>query len=355
MAKTTRREVSRSINQYGVFPVTVSRIQQLSPHFVRISLTGRSLLHAAEPIADGTGRVFDAYIKLLVPPPGASGPTMIELDESWRQRWFAAPAYERGHMRTYTVRHSRLVPSVGFDETPLLGMFPAAAADLTPLERPLPAGVQPEIDIDFVLHGPADSLDTGKAGESTGPGSTWAATAQIGQQVSILAPLYGSSLWSSWNPGAAHRLLLLGDETAAPAVLSILRSLPAGARGTAILETPDDDDLTTWAEVKDAASRLPELTLRWAARPPGHNRGEALIAHLRQTCGVGAGCETALEFVASDEIVWQLAENPQGSYVFIAGESSLIKTLRRICVNEAKIPKHNISFMGYWKAGQAES
>lgn len=75
---SARREVKRSINQYGVFPVTVSRVEQLTDSFVRVSLTGRSLLHAAAPISDGTGQVYDAYIKLLIPPAGASGPTMIE-------------------------------------------------------------------------------------------------------------------------------------------------------------------------------------------------------------------------------------------------------------------------------------
>lgn len=344
-----KREVSQSINQYGVFPVTVSGVRRLSEHFVRVSLTGRSLHHAAAPISDGTGQVFDAYIKLLVPPAHASGPTMIELDETWRQRWMAQPVEERGYMRTYTVQNSRLVPAVGVDETPLLGMFPAAAADLTVLERQLPPGVQPEIDIDFVLH------EDG-AGQ-LGPGAAWAAKAQVGEPISFLAPLRGSGLWSSWNPDPSHNLILLADETAAPATLSILRTLPEHASGTVLCEVPTQgDNLAVLEEVQRAAVRLPELTIKFLPRGTDHERGEQLVHGLRSLFSV-PDTETYhyTELAGSDEIVWGLAAENAETYVFIAGESSVIKTLRRICVNEAGIAKENISFMGYWKCGQAES
>ena len=32
-----------------------------------------------------------------------------------------------------------------------------------------------------------------------------------------------------------------------------------------------------------------------------------------------------------------------------------VRAARRVCVNEAGIDRRRISFMGYWKAGQAES
>ena len=345
---SSRREVKRSINQYGVFPVTVSRVERLTDSFVRVSLTGCSLLHAAAPISDGTGQVYDAYIKLLIPPSGASGPTMIELDTSWRSRWLASPESERGHMRTYTVSNSRLVPSVELDGTPLLGMLPASEADLEPLARELPAGLQPEIDVDFVLHTDVDG--------HSGPGSTWAEQAQVGQQVSILAPLRGSTLWSSYNPGAASSLLLLGDETAAPALLSILRSLPASATGAVFLEVPGAQDaLDRLPEVRQAARRVPGVRLHVLARISGQMRGHQLTRALRTACSL----EPAPAVAPSDDReadgpLWHLAENPTGTYVLIAGESTVVKTLRRICVNEAGLPKESISFMGYWKAGQAE-
>lgn len=354
MSETTkklvrRREVSQSINQYGVFPVTVSGVRRLSEHFVRVSLTGRSLHHAASAISDGTGQVYDAYIKLLVPPAHASGPTMIELDDTWRQRWMAQPVEDRGHMRTYTVQNSRMVPAVGMDETPLLGMFPAAEADLSVLERPLPIGVQPEIDIDFVLH----QDDTGQLG----PAAAWAASAQVGQQVSFLAPLRGSGLWSSWNPAPSHNLLMLTDETAAPATLSILRTLPAHASGTVLCEVPGQgDNLAVLSDVQEVTRRLPQLTVKFLPREPNSERGERLTHELHSVFNLPE-TETYhyTDTTAADEVVWGLAEENAETYVFIAGESSVIKTLRRMCVNEAGIAKENISFMGYWKCGRAES
>ncbi|MFW6187088.1 MAG: SIP domain-containing protein, partial [Actinomycetota bacterium] len=42
-------------------------------------------------------------------------------------------------------------------------------------------------------------------------------------------------------------------------------------------------------------------------------------------------------------------------YVFLAGESGTVKALRRLCVDAAGIPKDHVSFMGYWRQGQAES
>lgn len=348
VTKTKRRDIRRSINQYGVFPVVVSKVGRVSKNFIRISLTGRSLLHAASPISEGTGRVQDAYIKLFIPPAGASGPTMIELDANWRQRWFAAPVAERGDMRTYTVRDSRMVPAVGFDEPTLLGMLPAADADLTALERPLPGDVQPEIDIDFVVHGE-------DGGGLTGPGSKWALWAVVGQHVSLLAPLRGSDLWSSWNPGAAERLLLLGDETALPATLSILRTLPHTARGSIYLEVPTAHDAVAYRqEANTYLAHLPGITVQFLARSGGQARGELLYAHLRRAYGLNPATLPAVESVGVTEQVWHLAHDPHGTYAFIAGESAVVKILRRTCVQEIGLPKENVSFMGYWKQGAAE-
>ena len=47
------------------------------------------------------------------------------------------------------------------------------------------------------------------------------------------------------------------------------------------------------------------------------------------------------------------ADRPD-TYVFLAGESAMVRALRRLAVGEGEIPKRNISFMGYWRQGQAE-
>ena len=53
---------------------------------------------------------------------------------------------------------------------------------------------------------------------------------------------------------------------------------------------------------------------------------------------------------------WSLAEaSSEGTYVFLAGEAASIKAWRRMCVDGAGIDRSALSFMGYWRQGQAES
>lgn len=347
---TARREVSTSTNQYGCFPITVTRVQQLSEHFVRISLTGPALHHATNAISDGTGQVYDAYIKLIVPPPASTAAVTIELDDTWRQRWFSQPETRRGALRTYTVQNSRLIPAPQHPTPePLGGLIPATRADLSVLHRNLPTGLQPEIDIDFVLHTNPDG--------SMGPGAAWAATAQPGNVASLLAPLRQAPLWSSWNSSANHRrIIILADETAVPATLSILRNLPADTAGNVYLEIPGpQDDLSHLVDITEARTRLPNLTVTFLPRNQAQ-RGAALDTALRTRFNLTPNPSyTYHPDTEPDEIVWGLADTDSSTYVFIAGESSVIKTLRRTCVNDANIPKTNISFMGYWKDGRSEN
>ncbi|MDO4917089.1 MAG: siderophore-interacting protein [Rothia sp. (in: high G+C Gram-positive bacteria)] len=347
--RTHRQSV---IHQFGLFPVTVTRVQRLTDHYMRISLAGSALHYAVEEISDGTGDVVDAYIKLLVPPEGSTEPTDIVLDDGWRAEWFAQPTSERGWMRTYTVRNSRLISADSVP--PVAAEFrPAAEADLSVLERDIPSDVIPEIDIDFVLHT--------DAGGTMGPGASWATQAQVGTAVSFLAPMRGNNLWSSWNPGKASKILVLADETAVPAALSIVRTLANSARADVLLEVPGEGDVMTpeMADIQDAATAYPHVNVRWL--PRGCNgssvvRGEELYRMLREILDIKLNVEYRVsEQVSDQEIVWGLADEDSDYYVFIAGESAVIKTLRRICVNDAGLDKSNISFMGYWKKGRAES
>ena len=41
-------------------------------------------------------------------------------------------------------------------------------------------------------------------------------------------------------------------------------------------------------------------------------------------------------------------------YAWIAGEASVIKTLRRFLVSEAGLDRRSVAFMGYWRLGRAE-
>ena len=95
--------------------------------------------------------------------------------------------------------------------------------DYTPAEyRPAPGGG--ELDIDFFVH------------EGGGLAADWARQARAGQRLAVLGPR-GSRL----PDAAAEQFVLIGDETALPAVARWLRALPAwssaraAALGTGIL------------------------------------------------------------------------------------------------------------------------
>ena len=399
-----RRVRTHGDNAYGIFTLAVSRVERLTPSYVRVSLTGPSLRYAVNPVAlgglnadahavgeqDTTGSegelgsyrgVLDGYVKLLVPPAVehdehgritslSPEPVHIDLTDTWRQDWFALPDTERGWMRTYTLRASRQREP---DATLRKVSEALPAAPLIPAGVSLPAapGVDsalPEIDLDFVCHTEVNSDGV----ECMGPGATWASLAERGDRVSILAPLAGQPLWASWSSGGAERIILAVDETAVPAALSILADYVAGEQKPAeiqlIAEVPHvTDSLTTLWEGPyphlPALSELPNLTVNWCAREDAP-RGEALTAGLRKALGLGAWNSKGASITAEPspdrdgetEVVWTLAddENPQ-IYIFIAGEASVVKTLRRICVQEASIPKNDVSFMGYWRVGRTES
>ena len=43
------------------------------------------------------------------------------------------------------------------------------------------------------------------------------------------------------------------------------------------------------------------------------------------------------------------------AYFWIAGESTLVTTMRRMLVKQVGVPREQVSFMGYWKRGRAEN
>lgn len=302
----------------------------------------------------------------------------IDLNDSWRQDWFAQPESQRGWMRTYTLRASRLrvpvqeVATICVD-LPTQPVTPEGLAVL-PQRYTSATGVGehtlPEIDIDFVLHTEPDADGI----ERMGPGTTWASLAQVGDRVSILAPLAGQPLWASWSDAGARRIVMAVDETAVPAALSIFAEYALDDKKREdveihlVAEVPHAADSleALWDDVYPILPPLRELEwvkIHWCAREDAP-RGEVLATGLRSLLNL-EGVQVRenheispekLENVDNAEIVWSLAddENPQ-IYVFIAGESSIVKRLRRICVQEASISKNDVSFMGYWKAGRTES
>ena len=105
-----------------------------------------------------------------------------------------------------------------------------------------------ELDLDVLLHG-------------AGPGARWGATAAAGDEVEFQGPRGKLEL----RPAPAH--LLVGDESALPAIAAICAALPDSEPASAIVEITDAaDELpvgapTTWVHRGDRAPGGAELLL----------------------------------------------------------------------------------------------
>lgn len=295
--------------------VEVVSVERLSPTFVRVGLGGRGL---ADFGVDGPR--WDQRIKLVLPDPTTGAITSTEgADESWFATWSERSAAERGHMRTYTVRD---VHGSGEDTV---------------------------LVVDLVLH---------LEGDLVGPGSLWASTAAVGDRIVVLAPRRGFPYGGiEFAPAPGADLLLVGDETAVPAVCAVLEQLPDDATGTAFLEVP------VTADVQDVR-RPAGVDVVWLPRE-GRQLGvplhDAVVAHL--------GIAGASVDVSPDEVDPDLWETPfysssgedlpvgatgvGGTYAWIAGESKVVTGLRRHLVNELGFDRAQVAFMGYWRRGVA--
>ncbi|WP_370558450.1 siderophore-interacting protein [Leifsonia xyli] len=143
---------------------------------------------------------LDQRVKLLFPLDDGSFCDLGSGD--WHQRWRALPEHRRNPFRTYTVRD--------IDQRTC------------------------RLDIDFVVH-----AELGEG--ASGPASRWLAAAGPGSELVVIGPdarSPQSGVGIDWRPRDAGDLLLAGDETAAPAIASILETLPEGRRAHAFIEVP---------------------------------------------------------------------------------------------------------------------
>ncbi|MFV0130744.1 siderophore-interacting protein [Streptomyces sp. HMX112] len=242
----------------------VVRTEQLTPHMVRVVLGGAGLAGFA---AD---EFTDHYVKLLFPAPGVSYPEPFDMAriraEFPRDQWPAT--------RTYTVRAWE------------------------PARR--------ELTVDFVVHG-----DQGLAGP-------WAARAQVGETVRFLGPGGGYA-----PDPAADWHLLVGDESALPAIAATLERLPEDAVARAFVEVEG-------AEEEQTIAAPAGVEVHWLHRA-GRPVGEALLAAVRE-----------LDFPAGE------------MQAFVHGEAGFVKELRRHLRLERQVPRERLSISGYWRLGQSD-
>ncbi|WP_250445909.1 siderophore-interacting protein [Actinotalea sp. C106] len=316
---------------YRPYAATVRRVLRLSPHFLRVTF-------ASEDFAVFGTAGLDQRVKLVLPFPDGSLCDVGALDEqairegTWYAQWRALPEEQRNPFRTYTVRSIR--PSRG------------------------------ELDVDMVLHEPA-------AGHQEGPASAWLRRAQVGDAVVVVGPDSRSAdptVGLDWRPGQARHVLLAGDETAAPAICSIVESLPEGVTAQAFIEVPTGSDiLNVYPRGRSQVS--------WLARDAGCETAEGFEAtaphglllhqavstwlprHTAEYASVVRSTPDDLDEVDVDtQLLWDSPVDPTTGdfYAWIAGEAQTVKTLRRHLVREIGVARTNVAFMGYWRAGRPE-
>ncbi|WP_240613180.1 siderophore-interacting protein [Brachybacterium endophyticum] len=315
----------------------VLRVEERSPSFRRVVLGGegmRSFGFEHHPL--------DQRFKMIIPPQHEK-PSLDLVDFlesraeddglSWYQAWLRLEESERGAMRTYTIREWR-------DE-----------------ER--------ELVVDMVLH--TDEQGVG------GPAGTWARDAEPGWQLHVIGPhREGEDRRSGieFEPRGARDLLLVGDETAVPAIASILDSLAGqDVRGCVILEVPTLEDVPEL----DAPGGIEVIPLARDGRAHGDLTIPAVKAAVTTHPPAGSGASGSgvdLEEVDIDStVLWDtpqlLTHAAHGSttethrderpfYAWIAGEAGVVKTLRRYLVREVGVDRKQVAFMGYWRRGKAE-
>ncbi|MBD9390588.1 siderophore-interacting protein [Agrobacterium sp. AGB01] len=132
--------------------------------------------------------------------------------------------------------------------------------------------IRPEqnvFDIYFVIHAHG------------GPGSRFAVNASIGDVIGMMGPGGGSARPSQWN-------LLVGDETALPAISRLISALPRDARGVAVIEIDSDED-------RQELAAPSAMDIRWISRKSGTawliNDIEAIDAPMQGSVFAWAGTE----------------------------------------------------------------
>lgn len=289
---------------YRKFPLHVRCRTLLSPGFVRFTLHGES-------VAGMATHAPDQRVKLFFPLDGATMPALPDGDD-WYAQYRALPAETRPPMRTYTIRALR------------------------PEQR--------EVDVDFVLHG------------DSGPASAWAARADAGDVLVMLAPdagFDGVPDGFEWRPPTGLRkVLLIGDETAVPAIAGILEQLadaPEPPRVIALLEIPHDADRLDLRAPAGAS-------LHWLPRN-GAAHGARLQAALRRLMPAhhAPDAEAAkLEIDLDSEILWERsAAGDHGFHAWIACESAAAMAMRRHLIGALDIDRRAVACMGYWRLGRA--
>lgn len=259
MTEVITQSIHRVMHEIKRRRLEVLRVVDLTPRMRRITLGGPELKGF---ISLGS----DDHVKLLFPQNAA----------------------EQAALET-------LVLGAGKDSGPMPAM-----RDYTPRRYDLDAL---ELDIDFVLHG-------------DGPASTWAEQARPGQFLHIGGPR-GSMI----VPDMFDSYLLIGDETAIPAIARRLEGLAANRRALVIIEVENG------AEQQRLESPA-QVDVIWVLREGGPNN---LLTTVKQL------------------------QMPGGNlYAWVATETKVSRQIRRVLLDEHGLNDQFVKAVGYWRLDDSD-
>jgi NADPH-dependent ferric siderophore reductase len=241
----------------------VTSVSQITSRLISVLVTGDEL--------DGfTDAAPTSHLKLFLPPAGAERLLLPEQGPDGGQVWNHDESL-RPVVRTYTPRR--------YD--------PATKT----------------LEIQLVLHG-------------EGPASEWAQQVKVGDEVGVGGPGGRFVL----EEDAAH-WWIAGDESALPAVGTLLDALPPTATADVHLEVQDADDV-----IKAPSAATVNVT--W------HHR------------------QDSRDYSASLETAARDAELADGTKIWVACESAKMRDIRRYLTRQRGIPLSQLVTRGYWRLGE---
>lgn len=308
LVQKLRKRLSKP-SGYELFDIVLKQRIDLSPSLARFVFGGSdvALMRTVGP---------DQRVKLFFPAVNGATPNLPKQGD-WQAARRDLPHDQTPPMRTYTLRDLR--PEAG------------------------------ELDIDFVLHG------------DTGPASRWAVHAKPGDCLQILAPDAACPTdpgGYEWQPpqGVRH-ILLIGDETALPAIAGILEQLA---------HHPDTPQVQAFIEVPEESDCQPLLcglnaNVHWLPRASlGKQHGQGMTLAARELASLPAlpvhpqPSSLLPELDLNQQRPWELASAKRSDfYAWVAGESAAVMAIRRFLINERGLEREWLTLMGYWKLGRS--
>lgn len=243
--------------------LAVLRTEELGPRLVRVTIGGVELAGFEAPDPAGS-------VRLLLPEPGDRSIA----SPVWDGNEFRREDGSRPVLRTLTPRH----------------------------HRPDDA----ELDVDVVIHGPT-------------PLATWARSSIPGTPVALSGPGRGYEIDTR-----ASGFLLVGDESARPAIAQLMEVIPAPLPLRVVVEVGEPSG-------RVALPARPGAEVTWLDQAVSGSPGAAMVEAVRTT-------------EVSDE-----------TRIWVAGEAAAVQAIRRDLLEDRSVPRSRAVIRGYWKHGREPS